>query len=91
LSEIAQPEGYEELLRDVRVILETTRARACQAIDNLRAQAHWQVGERIAREELQHLERAGYGERLVTRLSADLGFHRRDVYRMQCFHPPTRS
>ncbi len=86
MSELAQPEGYEELLRDVRAILEATRARAYQAIDNLRVQAYWQVGERIAREELQHRDRAGYGEQLVSRLSGDLGFNRRDVYRMLRFY-----
>lgn len=86
MSEIAPLEGYKELLRDVRTILETTRARVYQVIDNLRVQAYWQVGERIAREELQHRERASYGERLVARLSSDLGFHRRDVYRMLRFY-----
>src|SRR5215211_4771389 len=78
--------GYEELLRDVRQILETTRARAYQAIDNLRVQAYWQVGERIVREELRQGSRADYGDRVVGRLADDLGFGRRDVYRMLRFY-----
>jgi len=79
-------EGYDELLRDVRQILETTRARAYQAIDNLRVQAYWQVGERIVREELRQGGRAGYGEQAVGRLANDLGFGRRDAYRMLRFY-----
>lgn len=82
MSTIEPLQGYEDVLRDVRGILEAARSRAYQAIDNLRVQAYWQVGERIVREELQQQGRAGYGEMLVSRLAADLGFHRRDLYRM---------
>ncbi|MDP9411619.1 MAG: PDDEXK nuclease domain-containing protein [Actinomycetota bacterium] len=82
MSALEPLQGYDDVLRDVRGILEAARARAYQAIDNLRVQAYWQVGERIVREELHQQGRAGYGEMLVTRLAADLGFHRRDLYRM---------
>ncbi len=51
MAPLTPPGGYDELLRDVREILATARARAYQAIDNLRVQAYWQVGERIVREE----------------------------------------
>lgn len=78
--------GYEQLLRDVRQILATARDRAYQAIDNLRVQAYWQVGERIVREELGQGERAEYGERALARLAADLGFGRSDIYRMLRFY-----
>lgn len=79
-------EGYEDLLRDVRQILEATRARAYQAIDNLRVQAYWQVGERIVREELRHESRADYGQQVVARLARDVGFGRSDLYRMLHFY-----
>lgn len=82
MSTLEPLEGYDDVLRDVRGILEAARSRAYQAIDNLRVQAYWQVGERIVREELHRQGRAGYGEMLVPRLAADLGFHRRDLYRM---------
>ncbi len=82
MSTIEPLQGYDDVLRDVRGILEAARSRAYQAIDNLRVQAYWQVGERIVREELHRHGRAGYGEMLVQRLAADLGFHRRDLYRM---------
>ncbi len=83
---IAPLEGYDELLRDVRQVLETARARAYQAIDNVRVQAYWQVGERIAREELRQGRRAGYGDQVANRLASDLGFGRRDIYRMLRFY-----
>jgi len=40
-------EGYDDLLRDIRSILENARARAYQAVDNIRVQTYWQVGENI--------------------------------------------
>ena len=79
-------EGYEQLLGDVRQILATAHDRAYQAIDNLRVQAYWQVGERIVSEELRQGGRADYGERILVRLAADLGFGRSDRYRMLRFY-----
>ncbi len=49
-------EGYDELLKDVKSILENARSRAYQAVDNIGVQARWQVGERIVREELKQKE-----------------------------------
>lgn len=86
MGALAPLEGYDELLREVREILATARARAYQAIDNLRVQAYWQVGERIVREELRHQARADYGQQIVARLAADLGFGRSDLYRMLTFY-----
>jgi len=70
----------------VRQILATARDRAYQAIDNLRVQAYWQVGERIVSEELRQGGRADYGERILVRLAADLGFGRSDIYHMLRFY-----
>jgi len=86
MAPLTPPGGYDDLLRDVREILATARARAYQAIDNLRVQAYWQVGERIVREELRQGARAGYGEQAVVRLARDLGFGRSDLYRMLQFY-----
>src|SRR3954447_21139763 len=82
----APTDGYDQLLGDVRQILATARARAYQAIDNLRVQAYWQVGERIVREELRHQARADYGQQIVARLAGDLRFGRSDLYRMLHFY-----
>jgi len=40
----------------------------------------------IVREELRRGERADYGERVLARLAADLGFGRSDIYRMLRFY-----
>ncbi|MBT5022661.1 DUF1016 domain-containing protein, partial [Candidatus Woesearchaeota archaeon] len=35
--------------------------KAYKAVDNLKVQTYWQIGERIVREELKYEDRAGYG------------------------------
>lgn len=79
-------DNYAEILRDVKSILENAKYRAYKAVDNLRVQAYWQIGERIVREELQHMKRADYGENLVEYLANDLGFDRRLFYRIVRFY-----
>ena len=75
-------EGYTEILQDIKSLLEKARYKAYKAVDNLRVQTYWQIGERIVRGGLQHRERADYGERVIENLSIDLDIQRRDIYRM---------
>ncbi|MGB7533062.1 MAG: PDDEXK nuclease domain-containing protein [Halobacteriota archaeon] len=79
-------EGYTEILQDIKSLLEKARYRAYKTVDNLRVQTYWQIGERIVRGELQHRERADYGERVIENLSIDLDIQRRDLYRMVQFY-----
>jgi predicted nuclease of restriction endonuclease-like (RecB) superfamily len=79
-------EGYTEILQDIKSLLEKARYRAYKAVDNLRVQTYWQIGDRIVRGELQHRERADYGERVIENLSIDLDIQRRDLYRMVQFY-----
>ncbi|RLI88315.1 MAG: hypothetical protein DRO62_03830 [Candidatus Altiarchaeales archaeon] len=65
-------EGYTEILNDIRSLLEKAKYRAYKAVDNIRVQTYWQIGERIVRGELQYKERADYGKRLIKKLSEDL-------------------
>ncbi len=81
-----KPDNYDGIFKDVKSILEKAKYRAYKAVDNIRVQAYWQVGERIVREELEHKERADYGERLIESLANDLGFVKRDIYRMTQFY-----
>jgi len=83
---IERLEGYEQLLNDVKSILERGLYRAYQAIDNIRVQTYWQIGERVTREELVHQDRADYGERLVEQLAKDLGYSRRLMYEIVRFY-----
>lgn len=85
-KQIEAVDGYNEILRDIRSLLEKATYQAYKAVDNLRVQTYWQVGERIVRAELEHKERADYGENVIERLSIDLGFQKRDIYRMVQFY-----
>jgi len=79
-NKIERLEGYAELLCDIGSLLEKAKYRAYKAIDNLRVQTYWQIGERIAREELEHLDKPEYGERLLKRLGTDLNIAWRNIY-----------
>ncbi len=79
-------EGYTEILNDIRSLLEKAKYRAYKAVDNIRVQTYWQIGERIVREELQHKERADYGERLIGNLSRDLGIGKVNLYYLVRFY-----
>jgi len=83
---IRSPEGYGQVLNDIRFLLEKAKAQAYKAVDNIRVQTYWQIGERIVREELQHKERAGYGKKLIVNLAKDLGFTRQILSRIVQFY-----
>ncbi len=82
----AKLEGYDELLHDVKSILKRGLSKAYQAVDNLKVQSYWQIGERIVREELAHKDRADYGERVVETLAADLNASRRVLFQVVQFY-----
>jgi len=85
-QDLKKLEGYTEILSDIKSLLEKAKYHAYKAIDNLRVQTYWQIGERIVRGELQHKERADYGERVIENLSIDLDIQKRDLYRMVQFY-----
>ena len=67
-KQIDTVEDYNEILRDIRSLLEKATYQAYKTIDNLRVQTYWQIGERIARGELEHKERADYGNQVIEKL-----------------------
>ena len=79
-------EGYNNVLNDIGFLLDKAKAQAYKAVDNIRVQTYWQVGERIVREELQHKERADYGEKLIENLAKDLGFAKRLMFEILQFY-----
>ena len=79
-------EGYTEILQDIKSLLEKARYRAYKAVDNLRVQTYWQIGDRIVRGELQHRERADYGERVIERLASDLDIAKRNLHNTVRFY-----
>lgn len=79
-------DDYSGLLQDLKSLLTKAKYQAYKAVDNLRVQTYWQVGERIVREELQHKEKAEYGEKLVINLAHDLGFSKANLHNMILFY-----
>lgn len=69
---IARIEGYNNLLNDIKSILQKGLSKAYKAVDNIKVQTYWQIGERIIREELQYKNRAGYGKKIIELLADDL-------------------
>lgn len=86
MSTALQPEGYDTLLQEIRGLLQTARNRAYQAVDNIKVQAYWQVGERLVRAELEHKDRADYGSRVIEQLARDLGMAARVIYEIVQFY-----
>lgn len=78
-------EGYGEQLRDMKSILQRGLSKAYQAVDNLKVQIYWQIGERIVREELAHKERANYGKRVIVQLAIDLKISKRLIFEIVQF------
>ena len=78
-------EGYKNLLNELKSILSKGQGRAYKAVDNIKVQTYWQIGERIVREELSNKDRADYGKDLVNKLSVDLGIQRQRLYEIVKF------
>ena len=78
--------GYKQLLSDIRSLLDKNLGRAYQAVDNIRVQTYWQMGERIVREELKHQNRAVYAKQIIQKLSYDFGFSRRLMFEVVEFY-----
>ena len=85
-KQIEAVEGYNEILRDIRSLLEKATYQAYKAVDNLRVQTYWQVGERIARGELEHRDKPMYGENLLKQLANDLTIAWRNIYNALLFY-----
>jgi hypothetical protein len=81
--------GYERLLLDVSRLLERARRSVGRTVNALMTVTYWQIGRRIVEQEQEGLDRAAYGEELVTRLARDLsarfgrGFSRSNVFQMR--------
>lgn len=85
-KQVETVEGYNEILRDIRSLLEKATYQAYKAVDNLRVQTYWQIGERIARGELEHRDKPEYGEKLLKRLAKDLNIAWRNIYNALLFY-----
>lgn len=65
-------QSYTSLYSDVCTIIEDARQNAYRAVNVYLTLRNWQLGERIAREELDGATRAEYGKKVITTLAEDL-------------------
>jgi predicted nuclease of restriction endonuclease-like (RecB) superfamily len=78
-------EDYNIVLNDIKSLLNKAKANAYKAVDNVRVQTYWQVGERIVREELRQ-SRADYGRSIIEQLSKDIGLSGALIWRLVQFY-----
>jgi len=82
---VARDKDYQNLLSDLKSIITKGQYKAYKAVDNIRVQTYWQLGERVVREELKQKNRADYGKYLIDNLTVDLDIGRRLLYRIVQF------
>jgi len=66
------PAGYAGIHGGIVELLDAARQAAARSVNALMTASYWEVGRRIVEAEQQGKRRAGYGEQLIERLSADL-------------------
>ncbi|MCX7011392.1 MAG: DUF1016 N-terminal domain-containing protein [Candidatus Sumerlaeota bacterium] len=64
--------GYDGLLIELAHLIELARRTAARSVNAVMTATYWLVGRRIVEHEQAGRERAGYGEEMLARLSADL-------------------
>ena len=85
-------ESSQDILQDMRGIIEVARDSAYQAVNVALVQRNWLLGRRIAEEELRGGERAEYGIEIIKRLSRELtdeygkGFTKTNLYNFYLFY-----
>jgi predicted nuclease of restriction endonuclease-like (RecB) superfamily len=79
----------QQILSDIRQIIEDTRNRVARSINHERTVAYWHIGRRIIEEEQDGLVRAKYGKKLIPLLATHLtieygeGFSANNLWRMK--------
>ena len=68
----AVPAGYAGIHGGIVELLDAARQAAARSVNALMTASYWEIGRRIVEAEQQGKRRAGYGEQLIARLSADL-------------------
>lgn len=85
-------DGYNEVHGAIVALLEAARHAAARNVNALMSASYWAIGRRIVESEQGGAARAGYGEALLRRLSADLtarfgrGFSERNLEQMRLFY-----
>jgi predicted nuclease of restriction endonuclease-like (RecB) superfamily len=84
--------GYGSVLSDIVRVVEGARRSAARSVNAVMTATYWLVGRRLVEQEQGGKTRAGYGEALLERLSADLtvrfgrGFSADNLETMRLFY-----
>jgi len=82
----------DNILQDMREIIDSSREKAYQAVNIALLQRSWLIGYRIAEEELKGENRAEYGASIIKQLSKELsaeygkGFTKTNLYSFYSFY-----
>lgn len=82
----------DDILKDMRGIIESSQKAAYQAVNATLVQRNWLLGYRIASEELQGEDRAKYGAEIIKKLSKELtaeygkGYTKSNLYNFYSFY-----
>ena len=82
----------DDILKDMRQIIESSQKAAHQAVNMTLVQRNWMMGYRIASEELHGEKRAEYGAKIIKKLSKELsteygkGFTKTNIYNFYSFY-----
>lgn len=88
----AVPAGCVDVRSAIIELLNAARQTAARNVNALMTASYWEIGRRIVEAEQKGRRRAGYGEQLIERLSADLtqqfgrGFSRQNLWQMRQFY-----
>ena len=85
-AKVIKNQEYKNLLGELKSIISGGKYQAYKAVDNIKVQTYWQIGERIVREELKFKERAEYGKYLIDNLAIDLGVEKTLLTRIIKFY-----
>ena len=92
LQVVKPPAGYAVVHVGIVALLQAARAQAARSVNALMTASYWEIGRRIVEAEQKGKRRAGDGEQLIERLTADLtaqfgrGFSRQNLWQMRSFY-----
>lgn len=69
---LSPPAGYAGIHDGIVELLDAARQAAARNVNALMTASYWDIGRRIVEAEQKGRQRAGYGDQLIERLSADL-------------------
>ena len=83
--EINTIDSYHRLKEDISYLIGKARIQAYKAVDNIRVQVYWQIGERVNREKLT-FGKNDYGYSIIEKLARDIGFRKRLLFEILQFY-----